>query len=205
MSAPTPRRFDFDETLVLRVQSGDRQAFFRLVRPHENTIFTVGWAFTGSEQLGEEVAQEAVLKAWLNFREYSVDACFRTWLVEITVRQTRAALSSGSNNRKHVGAVTTHYSPSNFEPWQELPAGMLEEVRFRKRLQQALLALPAQCREVFVLRDMIALPVLEAARILGLEQAVAKQYLSHARLQFRDAMAGAIAGDNPAVTKRGER
>jgi hypothetical protein len=56
----------FEQALLRRVQAGDAEAFYELVRPHERAVFLAAVAIVKNEADAEEVAQEAVLKGIQN-------------------------------------------------------------------------------------------------------------------------------------------
>ena len=70
-------------TLIQRVQNGDSDAFFDLVRPYERAVFLAALSLVKNDADAEDVAQEAILKAFKNLARFRQEAKFSTWLIQI--------------------------------------------------------------------------------------------------------------------------
>jgi RNA polymerase sigma-70 factor (ECF subfamily) len=77
-------------------------------------------------------------------------------------------------------------------PGREIdPARGAESARMRPLLQQALLALPAEQREVFVLREQAGLPFREIAELVGVNENTVKSRMRYALEGLRKALTAA--------------
>src|SRR5580704_5485492 len=76
-----------EQDLILRVQSGERELFYELVRPYERRVYAAALAILRNEQDAEDAAQESMLKAFANIRQFRAEARFSTWLIQITVNE----------------------------------------------------------------------------------------------------------------------
>jgi RNA polymerase sigma-70 factor (ECF subfamily) len=73
-----------DETrLLLAAQSGDRQAFARLVEGYWPRLFRWLYHLTRDRHLAEDLAQETFLKALANLHRFRAGTNFRAWLFRI--------------------------------------------------------------------------------------------------------------------------
>ena len=179
--------------LIDRVQRGENQLFYELVRPYERRVFAAAMAILRNESDAEDAAQEAMLKALRAIRQFRADARFSTWLIQITVNE---ALMRRRKDRNHVIEAIddrrdeeSDYAPRDFADWREIPSEALERKEVRQRLAQALASLDRKYREVFVLRDMEQLNIQETADALGISIASVKTRLLRARLMLRDLLA----------------
>jgi RNA polymerase sigma-70 factor (ECF subfamily) len=179
--------------LIDRVQRGENQLFYELVRPYERRVFAAAMAILRNESDAEDVAQEAMLKALRAIRQFRADARFSTWLIQITVnealmrrRKDRNGMMEAIDDRRDEGS---DYAPRDFADWREIPSEALERKEVRQRLAQALASLDRKYREVFVLRDMEQLNIQETADALGISIASVKTRLLRARLMLRDLLA----------------
>ena len=179
--------------LIDRVQRGENQLFYELVRPYERRVFAAAMAILRNESDAEDVAQEAMLKALRAIRQFRADARFSTWLIQITVnealmrrRKERNGVIEAIDDRRD---AERDYAPRDFADWREIPSEALERKEVRKRLAQALASLDRKYREVFVLRDMEQLNIQETADALGISIASVKTRLLRARLMLRDLLA----------------
>ena len=55
-----------DELLLCRAQSGDPEAFERLMEPLEQLVWRVCWHYTGNREAAEDCGQEAMIRIWRN-------------------------------------------------------------------------------------------------------------------------------------------
>lgn len=189
-----------NEAELLRlVCSGDREAFYRLVQPCENAVFSAAMAILNNPADAEEVVQEAVLKALANIQRFRGEAKFSTWLIQITINEARLKLRK---DRRHLYESVDEpqtddegdYFPKDFADWREIPSESLQRKELREALQRALASLPQKYREVLIMRDIQHLSIEETAQVLGLSTGNVKTRLLRARLQMRDALAPGIDG-----------
>ena len=186
-----------EQDLIERVQRGQNELFYELVRPYERRVYAAALAILRNPTDAEDVAQEAVLKAFANIRQFRAEARFSTWLIQITVnealmrrRRERTVVMEGiDGHRSGLGEEESDYAPRDFADWREIPSEALERKEVRQKLAEALATLDRKYREVFVLRDMEQLNIQETAEALGISVASVKTRLLRARLMLRDLLA----------------
>lgn len=183
-----------EQDLIARVQRGQNELFYELVHPYERRVFAAAMAILRNETDAEDAAQEAMLKALANIRQFRAEAKFSTWLIQITVnealmrrRRDRTATTEAIDERRDEEG---NYTPRDFADWREIPSEALERKEVRQKLAQALASLDRKYREVFVLRDVEQLNIQETADTLGISVASVKTRLLRARLMLRDLLAG---------------
>ena len=191
----------FEQDLIAHVQAGRADAFYELVRPYERAVFLSALSLTRNDADAEEVAQEAMLKAFKNIGGFRREAKFSTWLIQIAINEAKMKIRK---NRRHLyesieePQVTDDgdYIPKDFADWRELPSEALERKELRDALATALNSLPEKYRTVMMLRDVQQLSIAETAQVLGISEANVKTRLSRARLQMRDALASGFGCTN---------
>ena len=183
-----------EQDLIAQVQLGHHELFYELVRPYERRVYAAAMAILRNETDAEDVAQEAMLKALANIRQFRAEARFSTWLIQITVnealmrrRRERAGMIEGIDDHRDEEG---EYTPRDFADWREIPSEALERKEVRQKLGEALASLDRKYREVFILRDMEQLNIQETAEALGISIASVKTRLLRARLMLRDLLAG---------------
>lgn len=180
--------------LIRRISSGEKNLFYELVQPYERSVFVAAVSILGNDADAEEVAQEAILKAFKNLSHFRHEAKFNTWLIQIAVNEARMKLRK---DRRHLydsidsGTSTDDgdYIPTDFADWREIPSEALERRELREALDEALKSLPEKYRSVLVLRDVEQLSITEAAQILGISEQNVKTRTSRARLRMRGILA----------------
>jgi RNA polymerase sigma-70 factor, ECF subfamily len=188
-----------EQVLIQRVQAGEAEAFYQLVRPYERAVFLAAFAIVKNDADAEEVAQEAILKAFKALARFRQEAKFSTWLIQIAINEAKMRLRK---DRRHLYESIDQgqqndegdYIPKDFADWREIPSQALERRELRDALARALESLPEKYRTILVLRDVNHLSITETAQILGLSEANVKTRLSRARLQMRDALTSGFGG-----------
>ena len=185
--------------LIRRTQGGEVDAFYELVRPYERALFVTALALLKNDADAEEVAQEAVLKAFKHIAGFRQEAKFSTWLIQICLNEAKMKLRK---ERRHLYESIEEgqqndegdYIPKDFADWREIPSEALEQKELRDALLRAMDRLPEKYRAVLILRDVQHLSINETARVLGISESNVKTRLLRARLQMRDALAPGFDG-----------
>src|ERR1700756_5744181 len=84
-----PAQQDYEQRLIQRIQDGDHEAFYQLIRPYERRVYAAAFAILRNDADAEDSAQEAFLKAFKHIRQFRAEAKFSTWLIQITVNEAR--------------------------------------------------------------------------------------------------------------------
>src|SRR5579863_9439688 len=194
---PPAQQLD-EPSLIRRIRAGEHELFYELVRPYERRVYAAALAILRNEADAEDAAQEAVLKAFKNIRQFRAEARFSTWLVQITINEARMR-----RRKEHADVMQPmvdqpdeegNYIPRDFADWREIPSETLERKEVREKLAEALASLGEKYRDVFVLRDMQQLSIEDTARTLKISVASVKTRLLRARLMLRDLLAPGLGG-----------
>jgi len=188
-----------EEMLIQRIRNGEHELFYELIQPYERRVYAAAFAILRNEADAEDVAQEAVLKAFKHIRQFRAEARFSTWLTQITINEAHMW-----RRKQHANVMEPiverqdeegNYTPREFADWREIPLETLERKEVRQKLGEALASLGEKYREIFVLRDMQHLSIEETAKILGISTASVKTRLLRARLMLRDLLAPGLGGN----------
>jgi RNA polymerase sigma-70 factor (ECF subfamily) len=185
--------------IIKRVCDGEREAFYELVHPYERMVYATAISVVKNPADAEEVAQEAVLKAFSNLASFRAESKFSTWILQITYNEAKMRLRKA---RSHLyesiddsqPSEDADYWPKDFADWRPIPSELFERDEVRQAIQNATNSLSRTYREVFILRDVQNLSTKETATILGISEAAVKIRLLRARLQMRDTLAPGIDG-----------
>jgi len=193
-----PEQQMHEAALIQRIRDGEHELFYELVRPYESRLYSAALAILRNQADAEDVAQEAVLKAFHHIRQFRAEARFSTWLIQIAVNEARMR-----RRKEHADLMEPiaarrdeegNYTPRDFADWRDIPSESLERKEVRQLLTSALGSLSEIYREVFVLRDMQHLSIEETAQALGISVAAVKTRLLRARLMLRDMLAPGLEG-----------
>lgn len=185
--------------LIKRVCEGEPEAFEELVRPYERLVYGTAISIVRNSADAEEIAQEAVLKAFSKLSSFRGESRFSTWLIQITYNEARMRIRK---DRQHLYESVDYgdknaegdYWPKDFADWRPIPSEMLERKELREALENGIKSLGPRYREVLILRDLHNLSQKETAAVLGIGEGSVKTRLHRARMQLRDFMAPGVDG-----------
>jgi RNA polymerase sigma-70 factor (ECF subfamily) len=185
--------------LIKKVCDGEREVFYELVRPYERMVYATAISIVKNPADAEEVAQEAVLKAFSKLASFRGESKFSTWLIQITYNEAKMKLRKARPNLYESLDDTQQnedgeFWPKDYADWRPIPSELLEENEIRQAVQDAISSLSANYREVLILRDVQRLSIKETTTILGLSEGSVKTRLHRARLLLRDRLAPGIDG-----------
>ena len=78
---------DAERELVKRAQAGDQFAYEELVRIHQPRLLAVIGGIMRRGEDVEDVAQQALLKAYISLKRFDLRSAFGTWLYRIAVNE----------------------------------------------------------------------------------------------------------------------
>lgn len=175
-----------DESLVGRAIEGDREAFEDLVRRHQRALVNHLYRLTGQREEAFDLAQEVFIKVYVSLCSFDPRYRFTTWLYRI------ASNCAIDHLRKKQPRTCSLSQPLQADPEgrsEEPPvAGSeptpLEVLRLRElqgRLEQAIGSLPAEYRQLILLRHRQHCRYDEIARITRLPMGTVKNRIFRAR------------------------
>ena len=130
----------------------------------------------------EDVAQEALLKAYRNFGRLREPARFRGWLVRISFRMALDRWRSVKRREKRETEWTG--------PEQRAPGPTVEEMavssEFQARLERAMQELPEKFRLVLLLAAIEGYTLEEVSGMLGIPMGTVKSRLFYARKKLAE-------------------
>jgi len=180
-----------DAELVERTKAGDNRGFDELVRRYRDRVYRLSSKILRHEDDAAEALQDAFLSAYRGLAKFKSESTFSTWLYRIA---TNASLMKLRRRRdSHVSYEQSQGGDSDAEPLaipdaSTQPLEELLDSEAREVLGREVDLLPANEKEVFVLRDIMEQSNADVAQELGLTVAAVKSRLHRARLHLRDRM-----------------
>ncbi len=167
--------------LVVAAQRGEEQAFRQLVEPYRHALEVHCYRMLGSAQDAEDLAQEALLRAWRALDRFEPRAQFQTWLYRIA---TNACLDELGRRPRRPEPV----DPFPDTPLDEAAAPTYDPAAryaIREGMELALLRaiqqLPGRQRAVLVFRDVLGWTAPEVAEVLESSVASVNSAVQRAR------------------------
>jgi RNA polymerase sigma-70 factor, ECF subfamily len=187
--------------MIASILAGETQLYHELIRPYERSVYMMALSYMKNEADAEDVAQEAFLKAFHHLAGFRSEAKFSTWLVGIALNEARSRLRrEGALRMESIDDTLEeggHVSPAVLRDWREVPSEALERKEVRQILQKAITSLPEKYREVFLLRDVEELNVVETAAVLSISVGNVKVRLHRARIMLQKQLTPLLRNANP--------
>lgn len=165
-----------DRCLVARAQVGDLEAFSELVRRHHRGVYHLACRFMREEAMGEDMTQEAFLKAFRLLGGFRGDCSFSTWMYKVTCSVCLTEL------RRHRRRGDTERA--------SLRNGMSGEIVPRvsdvpELVRRCVSRLPERYATVLALYYFDGIPYEEIAGALGIPMGTLKTWMHRARRRLR--------------------
>jgi len=166
-----------DKELLKRALAGDISAFEELVGSNEKRIYNLCYRMMKNEQDAQDMAQEALIKAWKSLRKFNLKAAFSTWLYKIAVNTCLDELRKRKNNTQSIedlkekGHTIKDEKNIDFENKSDL----------RYELNQAMDKLEPKEKIIIVLKDVQGYSYDEIGEILGCPVGTVRSRLSRSR------------------------
>jgi RNA polymerase sigma-70 factor (ECF subfamily) len=153
-----------DEALIVRIVSGDRDAFAALYRRHRAEVYRFAVHISGSRPVADDVTQDVFMAVIHDAGRYRPErAAVLPWLLGIARNHVRRAL----DQRPTVGLPDDESAAGRTLVVDPDPLGGLARRQHVLALRRAVLDLPVKYREAVVLCDLQELTYEDAATALG--------------------------------------
>lgn len=162
--------------LIQQASQGDGRAVRALYDRYAPRVYAVVRRIAGDDDLAQDYAQEAWIRALRALPTFRGDARFSTWLHRIAVNSALQAMRKARTRTKREG-----------QPPDVIPvAPDVGDVLLERRLQVALDCLPDGMRKVLILHDVEGYTHEEIGEALGVTAGTSKSQLFKARAKMRE-------------------
>jgi RNA polymerase sigma-70 factor (ECF subfamily) len=175
-----------DVQLLAAVVLGDVVAFEKIVNRYKGRLYNFVFRFVGDQETAEDIVQETFLRAYRRRKEYRAIANFSTWLFTIAGNLAKSEL----RRRKRWRFLSLDWDDdagNGMEIADESlrPDTMAESSMTDMRIQEAIDTLPANYRQVVILRDIEGLSYQEIAEIARCPVGTVKSRVNRGRLRLQ--------------------
>lgn len=172
-----------DSALMLRYKDGDIAAFETLYRRHNDPLYRYLLRLCRHRDTAEDIFQEVWGKIVKSRASYRPTAKFTTFLYRVA---HNCFIDHLRRNKRHANTaeldVESHSHPG------EQPETLTERSLARERLSLALLELPDEQRDAFLLHEEAGLNLDQIAAVTGSNRETAKSRLRYAVAKLRAAI-----------------
>ena len=180
--------------LVERLKRRDEAAFRTFVRTYQRPIFNLVFRMLGDEEEARDLSQEVFVSAFRGLPSFRGEAKLSTWLFRIATNHCR-------NRQKYLGR-RQHGKLDPYEDQRDRPDRSpalgerpprpdreLAGQQLERAIQDAIRGLPADFRELVVLRDIQGMSYEEIRSVTGLAAGTVKSRLHRARVALKKTLA----------------
>jgi len=190
-AAPFPSQVEAeDQRRLARARQGESAAFEEIVRQHQPRLYRLAYRMLRHREEAEDVAQEALLKAFESLPSLRHSGALRAWLDRITVTLCLSRLRSASHRREFASECLL------FRP-AEGPAQ--DDVEFSRLVREVVSQLPPRYRSLIQACYLEGRSYHEVAGLAGIELSAVKTRLFRARRCLRARLAEALGDAVPAA------
>jgi len=178
-----------DSELVLKAQKGDRRAFGELVKKYERKIYALTYRLMRNREDAADALQETFLQAYKKIGTFEGKSGFSTWLYRIAVntclmKKRKKKLDTVSIDRP-LRLDDGEEINRELVDWSNDPVATIDNKEVKKKLDEAIAAMPEEFKTVVLLRDVDRLSSKEVADILNISIPNVKSRLNRGRLFLR--------------------
>jgi RNA polymerase sigma-70 factor (ECF subfamily) len=165
-----------EEVLVQRSRSGDPRAFGEIAERYQGVLYNLALRMTGHAEDARDVVQTTFTKAYRALGTYDPKRKFFSWIYRIAFHECINLLRRGKRTE-----------PLEWEPpsHERSPEDRMAALEIEQLLQEALLRLSEEHRQVIVLRHFMDLSYAEIGDVLKVEEKTVKSRLFDARRRLR--------------------
>lgn len=170
--------------IVIKVRSGDANAFEALVLEHEKKVYNLALRMVGNEEDARDMAQEAFIRAFSSLDSFRGDSKFSVWLYRLTSNLCIDLLRS--RGRRQTVSLTVDDDESDAAELEIpddrfSPERAFERAETRENVKRGLDTLSPEYRQILLLREINGLTYEEIGKALGLEEGTVKSRIFRAR------------------------
>lgn len=185
MTAPNPPDEGLED-LVRKAQSGNEEAFRRLVGRCHARVYRWALVKTGDADDADDVAQNVLVRLSTHLDRYDGRSRLSTWLYRVTANAAGGFLRRGAAHRRMVQRLEQRSTdPPAAAPD---PLGPLHAANIAGVVRGFFASLPARQREILDLADLQGFTPAEIAEMLRMNPVTVRAHLFRARRTLRARM-----------------
>ncbi|VGO19642.1 RNA polymerase sigma factor [Pontiella sulfatireligans] len=179
-----------DQEIIQAVLNGDRERYSELVERYADRAHAIAYSHLRDVQAAEDVAQEALVKAFSALQTLAKPEAFGAWLGSITRNLSRSAFRK---KRVKTEDLEGHYEVADTRA--KGPRQSAAENETGDLLEEALSKISPKISEAIVLFYLKELSITEVSKALGVPENTVKQRLHRGRKLLRERLEEVALGE----------
>lgn len=187
-----------DWELVQAFKHGNEEVFEEIVRRYQKKVYNTTYRMMGNPEDANDLAQEVFIRVYRNLERFQGKSSFSTWLFTIATNICRDELRK-RQRRVPVQSLSEPIHLEDGDLEREIadesmtPETLSLNREFHDEVQAVIDQLPAEQKEVIVLREIQGFSYEEIADIAGVSLGTVKSRISRARMNMRKGLSVLIA------------
>jgi RNA polymerase sigma-70 factor (ECF subfamily) len=167
-----------------RVLDGRTDDFEALVLENQKKVYNLALKMTGNAEDAYDISQEAFIKAFKALKSFRGDSSFGVWIYRLT---SNLCIDFLRREKKRKTSPLVYINNSDDEQEIEIadvssePETLYEKAELRQAINEGLMKLPEDHRQVLVLRELNGLSYSEISQTLKVEIGTVKSRIFRAR------------------------
>ncbi len=168
------------DNLIARAKAGDQNAQGKVVQLWYKRIYNFSYKFFQDHDMAMEVTQKTFISMCRNLASLQDNARFKSWLYKIAVNYCREEARKNKGNRSLSFDLVWNRDAEDSPQWEsssdrfDSPERQLQHQELAEVLQEALLELNDEQREVVIMKEYEGLKFREIAEVLNISENTAK-------------------------------
>lgn len=168
------------DDLIARAKEGDQNAQGKVVQLWYKRIYNFGYKFFQDHDMAMEVTQKTFISMCRNLQSLQENARFKSWLYKIAVNYCREEVRKSKGNRSLSFDVIWNRDAEESPNWEsssqryDSPERQYQQRELSDVLQEALMELNGEQREVIIMKEYEGLKFREIAEVLNISENTVK-------------------------------
>ena len=177
-----------DEELIIAFQGGDRESFNCLVNRYKNKLTNFIYRFTSDIDSAQDLAQDTLLKVYINKDSYREIAKFSTWIYTIASNLAKTELRKIERRQTYsISDLSTDDREFVLHKSDEESFEDIEDTSVSGSiLEKSLMDLDDEFKNIIILRDIQELSYDEISKILQIPLGTVKSRINRGRFKLKD-------------------
>jgi RNA polymerase sigma-70 factor (ECF subfamily) len=175
--------------MLIAVKNGDATAYQGLVEKYQNRVYYLVYGMVRNREDAADITQDAFVKAYQKIDSFRLESSFYTWLYRIAMnlaidflrkrkRRGTTEFDESIAARDSDGSIAELHNRTS-------PRKALERKQLYKQIMDALETLPADQKQVILLREVEGLSYKEISDIMGIPEGTVMSRLFYARKKMQ--------------------
>jgi RNA polymerase sigma-70 factor (ECF subfamily) len=195
-------------SFVQELKAGSEEAFAMLIAQYSHGVYSLVARSLRDPADAADVTQDVFVKVFRNISSFHGDACLRTWIYRIALREASNQRRWWSRHKRQEQTIDEPHENDEGETYcladalaaaDASPFDNAAREEIRVRVETALATIPECFRQVVILREIEGFGYEEIAEILKITTGTVKSRLARGRSALRKALEATDGPTNTAV------